>query len=156
MKTIIDGSRCWMGNILKWVSREHQRFVVLEVWSLNSDLVAVMHNRHIGSLYRQKRLQHHHCPIVRLSVNGVSTIFSFASWLIYVLIGCRYPFMSYWQPSGAKTTVTCSLPHPENEGQQSVNSFMSCISRNQGITRIIAYIIEFSTPLTGKNTIYQS
>jgi len=29
MKTIIDGSRCWIDNTLKWASMEHQRFVVL-------------------------------------------------------------------------------------------------------------------------------
>jgi len=34
-----------------------------------------------------------------MSVKGASTIFSFASLVIYVPIGCRHPFMKYWQPS---------------------------------------------------------
>jgi len=41
-----------------------------------------MHNLHIGSLYRQKRQQHSQRPILRISVKGVSTMFSFASWVI--------------------------------------------------------------------------
>jgi len=43
--------------------------------------------------------------------------------------------MRYWQPLLAKTTATCSLRHPENERQMSVNSLKTCIFRNQGIAR---------------------
>jgi hypothetical protein len=90
-----------------------------------------------------------------MSVNGTSTIFSFASGVSYVPIGCGYPFMRYWQPLLAKTTVTCSLRHPENERQRSVNSFRTCIFRNQGIVRIFACINVLLTALLGKNTIYR-
>jgi len=58
-----------------------------------------------------------------MSVNGASTIFSFSSWVSYIPIGCRDPFMRYWQPLLAKTTVTRSLRHPENERRQSINEF---------------------------------
>jgi hypothetical protein len=58
-----------------------------------------------------------------MSVNRASTIFSIASWVSYVPIGCSHPFMRYWQPLVAKTTATCSLRHPENERQRSVNDF---------------------------------
>jgi len=111
---------CW-----EWASTERQLFVVMEVRSLDSDLVAVMHNRCIGCFCGRKRQQQGHRPILRISVNGASMIFSFASWVLYVPIGCRHPFMRYWQPLTRKTTMTCSLPHPENERQQSVNSFSS-------------------------------
>ena len=57
-----------------------------------------------------------------MSVNGSSTIFTFASSLIHLPIGCRHPFIKYWQPLLAKTTATCSLPHPENERQPSFNN----------------------------------
>jgi len=80
-----------------------------------------MHNQRIGGLYRQNGSQHGDHPTLRMSVNGISTMFSFASWVLYVPIGCRHPFMRYWQPLLAKTTVTCSLPHPEIERQQNVN-----------------------------------
>jgi hypothetical protein len=42
-------------------------------------LAVDMHNGHISSLYWQMRLQHGHRPILSISVNGASTIFSFAS-----------------------------------------------------------------------------
>jgi len=58
-----------------------------------------------------------------MSVNGASMIVSFASWVRYVPIGCRHPFIKYWQPLLAETTVTRSLRHPENERQRSVNDF---------------------------------
>jgi len=90
---------------------------------IHSDLAIDIHNGRIGSFYWQKRQQHGHCPILRMCVNGVSTIFSFASRASYIPIGCRHPFMRYWQPLMAKTTATCSLRHPENERQWSVNDF---------------------------------
>jgi hypothetical protein len=80
-------------------------------------LVVVLHNGRIGSFYGQKRYQHGHHPILSMSVNGASTIFSFASGVSYVPIGCRHPFMRYWQPLLAKTTAKYSLQHPENERQ---------------------------------------
>jgi len=89
-----------------------------------------------------------------MSVNGASTIFSFASGVGYVLIGCGYSFMRYWQPLLAKTTATCSVRHPENERQRSINRFGTCIFRDQGIVQIFASITVLLTALLGKNTIY--
>jgi len=82
----------------EWESTERQRFVVLSLRSLHSDLVALMHHRCIGCWYRQQRQQHVHRSILRMSVNGAWTIFCFPFWIIYVLIGCRHPFIRYWQP----------------------------------------------------------
>jgi len=86
-------------------------------------LVADTHLSDIGNLYWEKRQWHAPCRILRLNVNGASTIVSFASWAIYVPIGWRHPFTRYWQPLLGKTTATCSLPHPENDHQWSVNNF---------------------------------
>jgi len=118
-------------------------------------LVADIHLLNIGSLYWQKQQRLAPCGILKMSVNGVSTIFSFASWVSYVPIGRRHPFMRYWQPLLAKTTATCSLRHPENERQWIVNRFRTCIFRNQGIVRIFACITVLLTALLGKNTIYR-
>jgi len=90
-----------------------------------------------------------------MSVNGAWTIFSFASWVSYVPTGCSHPFMRYWQPLLATTTAKCSLQHPENERQLSVNSFRSCIFFNQGIAWIFACITVLLTALLGNNTIYR-
>ena len=75
----------------------------------------------IDSVYWEILKRHASCHIMTVSVNGVSIIFVFTSWVIYVPIGCRHPFIRYCQPSLRKTTATCSLPHPENECQQSVD-----------------------------------
>jgi len=178
MKTIIDGSWCWVDNILTWVSTERQWFGVCKdgncttVWPLwcitdmlaafigkwDSEmlhaafrewawtecrgvlasrfgwfifrLVVDIHLADIVTLYWKKPKRHAPCHILRMSVNRAWTMFSFASWVIYVLIGCRHPFVWYWQPLLGKTTATCSLPHPENERQWSVNDFQLLIFGN--------------------------
>jgi hypothetical protein len=118
-------------------------------------LVADIHFSAIGSLQWEKLQRHAPCRILRMSVNGASIILSFASWPIYVSIGCRHLFIKYWQPLLAKTTAKCSLPHPEYERQRSVNSFSCCIVGNQVIALIFAFIMELLTAIIGKNTIYQ-
>jgi len=86
-------------------------------------LVTDIHLSNIGSLYWQQQPRHAPCGILKMSVNGVSTIFSFASWVSYVPIGCRHPFIKYWQHLLAKTTATRSRRHPEDERQRSVHDF---------------------------------
>jgi len=119
-------------------------------------LVVEIHLSDNGSLYWEKLQWHAPGPILRMSVNGVSMIFSFTSWVIYVPIGCRHPFMRYWLPLVAKARGRGSLPHPENECQRSVNRFSCCIIGNQGIAQIFAFITELLTALLGNTTIYQS
>jgi len=118
-------------------------------------LVADIHLSDIGSLYWHKQQRHALCRILKMSVNGASTIFSFALWVIYVPIGCRHPFIQYWHPLLAKTKAKCSLPHPENECQWSVTSFSCCIFGNQGIAQIFAFITDLLTVLISKNTLDQ-
>jgi len=42
-------------------------------------------------------------------------------------LGHRCAFWMYWPPSWPKWTETCTLPHPENKCQWSVNYCWSCI-----------------------------
>ena len=90
-----------------------------------------------------------------MSVNGAWTIFRFDSWSFYFPIGCRHPFIKCWQHLLAETTATFSLPHPENERQQSVKSFSCCMFGNQGITLISAFIMELLTAVIDKYPMYQ-
>jgi len=136
-------------------STECQRFLAWHVALFMFQLVADIDLSDIGCLHWEKQQQHARCRIMRMSVNGVSPIFSVAFWVIYVPIGCRHPFIEYWQPLQAKTTATCSLPHPENQRQRNVNSFSCCIFDNQGITLIFALITELLTALIGKHIIEQ-
>jgi hypothetical protein len=71
----------------KWASMECQRFLVLYVRKLKRDLATAVHNQRTGSLLWQNNKQHGHCPILKLSVNGASTIFACVSCVIYVAIG---------------------------------------------------------------------
>jgi len=115
-----------------------------------------MHNQYIVTFHRQTRKQGGHLLILRMSVDGTSTMYSAASWVIYVLIGCRDPFIRFWQPLLAESTAKCSLLHPENECQCNVNICTLCIFGNQGIARIFVLIKEVLTALIGKCTIYRS
>jgi hypothetical protein len=118
-------------------------------------LVTDIHFSDIGCLYWQKQLRHAPCSILTTRLNSISTSFSFALLVIYVLIGCRHPFTRYLQPLLAKTTVACSLPHPGHQRQLSIISFSRCIFGHHGIVQIFMSISELLTALIGKNTIYQ-
>jgi len=118
-------------------------------------LVADIHLSDIACLHCEK-LQRDPCScILRMSFNIATTMFSFASWVIYVPIGCRILFINYWQPLLAKSTATYSLPHAENERQRSINSFSCCIFGNHGIALIFAFITELFTAMIAKNSMYQ-
>jgi len=87
-----------------------------------------------------------------MSVNGALTIVSFACWVIYVPIGWRHPVTRYWQPLLVTTPATCSLPHPENERQGSVNDFQLCIFGNLCSHWLQTSIYEILAAFTGKTT----
>jgi len=139
----------------EWAWTECRQFAASHLGYFIFRLVADLHLSDIGCHYWENPQRHDRCRMLRMSVIGASMIVSFASWVIYFPIGCRHPFIKYWQPLLAKTTATCSLPHPDNECQRSVNSFSCCIFGNQAIVLIIVFIKELLTALQGKNTIYQ-
>jgi len=102
-----------------------------------------------------KSQRHAICRILGTSINRAPMIFGFATSVFYFSIGCKHSFLRSWSSLLAKTTVTCCLPHPENEHQRSVNHFSCCIFDYQGTVRILAFIMKLLTALIGKNTIYQ-
>jgi hypothetical protein len=61
-------------------------------------LVADINVSDIGSVYRQQQQRHAPCCILKNSVNGALTMFSLASWAIYIPIGCRHLFIRYRKP----------------------------------------------------------
>jgi len=67
-------------------------------------LVADIHLSNMGSHYWQKQQRHAPCGILQMSVNGASKIFSLASLVSYVPIGCRHPFIKYWAAFTGKNT----------------------------------------------------
>jgi len=87
-----------------------------------------------------------------MTVNVASTIFSFASWLIYVQIGCRHPFFRHWQPLLRKTTATCFLLHPEKERQLRVNDFWLHILADLRSDWLQISIYQYWQPLFAETT----
>jgi len=143
-----------IGPFWALASMERQQLLTSHLGKFMFRFVDDIYFSNIGSLDWEKLQQRVPCDTLIMSVNRVSMIFSFPSWLIYVPIGCRHPFINYWLPLLAKTIAKCSLPHPENQLQWSVNSFSCCIFWNQVIALIFAFITEFFTAIIGKNTTY--
>jgi hypothetical protein len=112
-----------------------------------------MYNQFIGSCYGQKWQQRGHRLMLRMSVHGASTIFCFASWIIYVPISCRHPFHRNWQPLLGKSTELCSLPHAENEHQMSVNNLPLCILGSLYSKWLQTSIIRYWQPLLAKRNV---
>jgi hypothetical protein len=75
-------------------------------------------------------------PSVRISGSGfgvflfmVAFRYPIANRKILTLVYCCH-FLIYWPPLESKTNVQRYLPHLENESQQRVNDFWSCILGN--------------------------
>jgi len=85
-----------------------------------------------------------------MGVNGASKTFSFATWVICILIGCRYPFIEYWQPLLVQSTATCSQPDPQNEQQPRVNHFQLHILGNLSSDWLQTSIYQILAAFTGK------
>jgi len=72
----------------KWASTERQRLLVMHLGKSHLRQVVVSHKVIFACLYRLNRLQYPPFPIMKMSVNGASTICGHASWEITPLIGC--------------------------------------------------------------------
>jgi hypothetical protein len=78
-----------------------------------------------------KRMRYPPCPVSKLSVNRVSTIFGLVSQVINQRLGRFDAYWKYWPPLWAKKNATCSLPDHENERQCSVQDCWPGIMVNQ-------------------------
>jgi hypothetical protein len=105
---------------------------------LNQSEQQLIGSNDYGYTYRCLQILTRQC--IKMSVNGMSTIFGFASLVIRVVSGCGLTYLAYWPPLSYKEVATCSLPHPENEHQQSVNDFWFCIIGNQSCEWLWAFI----------------
>jgi len=102
----------------------------------------------------EKQLQHASCPILKMSINGVSMIISLASGLIYVP-QCGYNSLTMsWQPFHLKQLMTHMLPNYKTDRQRSVNNIWSCILVNQGFTWMNELKTKLLTVFIAKNTMY--
>jgi hypothetical protein len=74
-----------------WASTERQQYYLWYISWLETDLLAVIHNQSMGSLYRQKRNRHDNSHILKVSVNGVSTVSDLVSKSIGMPFASWYP-----------------------------------------------------------------
>ena len=84
----------------------------------------------IGRLVSWKGKRYTSCRIIKMSINGASTILRLATWIIPGLLIEIVTEWSYWLPFSANMMQTISLPLPKHERQQSVNDYWSCILNN--------------------------
>jgi len=86
-----------------------------------------------------------------MSVNGASTVFRLASWMINAQCNCINPESSYPPPKWAKMLLTISLTPPEKERQWSVNDSWSGILETLRAMEWHWPTIHLSAAYIGKN-----
>jgi hypothetical protein len=141
---------------VEWTIQQNQhRLSVNDLWSCKHGNAPVTWSllciTHVLAAFIGKR---DYTKVTAPFLTWVSTIFSFAYCICYVPIGCRHPFLRYWQPVLAKPTGICSLRYPEKELQGIVNSSRTCIFCTQGIMQIFTCITVWLTAFPGQCTIY--
>jgi len=118
-------------------------------------LIAAIYKQGISRLSWHTQQQHAPCPILKLSLNGASTIFSLASLVIDVSLCNNNAYTMSWRPVQPKHCTISLLPHLEHQRQQSLNNFWFCILGNQGIARILELITEPLTAVVVQNTTHK-
>jgi hypothetical protein len=112
------------------MSTLRQECLVMRAGKSHLRLVVVSHQGIFVCLFQQNRFQYPPCPIMKMSINGTSTITGHASWEITPPIGCCQSYWNVWLLSSAKQIAIPSVPHHDNERQQSVNDCSSGIMGN--------------------------
>ena len=111
------------------------------------------HNQLISCLCWQKCQVQYCYHILKMSVNGASTISGLASWTFKALCIAVEPQSMHQPPLWAKILLTIPLPPPKIDRQRRVNIFWSCILDNLRAMEQRYPIINLSAAFTGKNAI---
>jgi len=80
---------CDINATVSWqlVSAEHEQLLTLQLPQSKGCTAILTYNHTIGRLCRQQWLRQYHCCVLNMSVNGASSIFGLACWIIMGL--CR-------------------------------------------------------------------
>jgi len=65
-----------------WATTEFQRFLALHISKSKGCMATLTHHQTICRLSRQKCLRQYHYYVLKMSINGASTLFGFACWKI--------------------------------------------------------------------------
>jgi hypothetical protein len=91
---------------------------------------------------------------MKISINGGSTIFGLASWIIYVLQCVNNSCTILRQPIYFKQCMTHTINHHKTVYQRIIHNIESCILGNQGSAQNIDLIMELSTSVVLKHMMY--
>ena len=130
----------------KWASMERWQLKIMQLWKVKIDSFVVIHNRGIGFVYRWNLYWHTPNLTRKMSIND----FGHASWVITPPTRCSQSWRNYRLPLSTKQIAIPSLPHLENECQQSVNNIWSCFLGNHTADRLQSVIKEFSAAFISK------
>ena len=117
----------------KWVSTQCAWFLALHLGLSMCWIVARIYIRCICSIFEQNDALYLPCPIMKMSVNRVSTIFSILIQVMEKQSGCDKTWWLIWKCLLVKEKATWLLLHSEIEHQRSVNDFWLCILGYLGV-----------------------
>jgi len=143
----------------QWASTARWRCLDLETTYLGSDLLTMIHNQRIGSLYGQKSKRHGHCPILEISFKRESTEGQWSindCWCCIVYNRRAVPshlpmmkVMSAFMDNVVSVDVATTWKWVSTERQQSFNDCRCCILYNPGAVLWHLLIIEVLAACVG-------
>jgi len=113
---------------------------------------ASTHNHSPGRVYGHNCDRRYHYHLLKMNINGASTIFCLTSCTFKAMCIGVDPWSMYRPPLWAIMLVTISLPPPKNERQWSINDFWLCILDNLRATERRQPIILSSAAFMGKRS----
>jgi len=135
----------------KLASTMRQRFLVLNLGWSKGEATPSTHDHNIGRLDGQKWNRPYRYHLLKMNVNGASSIFGLAWWTLKALCIDGDPYSMYRPPWWAKMWVTRQRPPPKNEHQLSVTDVWFCIFHTPRAIEQCCPIISLSAAVMGKN-----
>jgi len=133
-----------------WESTMPPQCMDLWVWQSYKDLVTVIYNQSIGSVYRQKYKPQHRYYLLKMKVKGTWTIIGLVSWMFKVLCN-GIDQSSILQPAlWARMLVTILRLTHTTECQHSVIDFWHSILDDNWAIQQHYCTITLSATLMGK------
>jgi len=133
------------------VSTERQQVFLLHILQSKGSIVSSVQSICVGRRYSRNGKWHACCPILNMSVNGMSMIFSLTHSTIKGLHCHLLPELIISSSLWLKKQMARSWPHPTNECEPSVNNFWPSIVENPMAVWGHSPIIDIWAAFLGKN-----
>jgi len=146
-----DGSDETATTSQRLASTEGQKFWVLHLAHSKGCRTMLSHTQLVGWLYGQKFYWRFSYRLLKMNINGASTIFGVASCTIYGLWNIVIPYSPYRLPLLGRMIVMISLTLPKNERQWSITDFWFCILHTLRAMERCYSIFNISAAFMGNN-----